>query len=131
MLCSAIPRLMATRTILLVDDDPAILRLAESILSAGGFQVLSATGARNAIKLFEESSDRIQLLLTDVVMPDLSGPVLAMKLRAQRPDLNVLFMSGFHDTSMVQRYVTMNGFALLPKPFSRDGLLRAVQASIH
>ena len=66
----------------------------------------------------------------DVEMPDLTGPVLAERLRASQPNLPVLFISGFHDADLVQRFVTNKGFALLSKPFNAAGLLRVVEDSL-
>jgi len=117
-------------TILAVDDDPAILGLLSHCLSTAGYRVLLADSGWNAIEAYERSSDPIHLLLTDVIMPDLTGPVVAERLCARQPDLHVLFMSGYHDADMVQRFVTRKGFTLLPKPFTMDGLLRGVQETL-
>jgi two-component system, cell cycle sensor histidine kinase and response regulator CckA len=117
-------------TILAVDDDLSILTLLESVLGAAGYRVLLADGGRRAVELFESATDPIDLLLTDVIMPDLTGPVLAERLRARQPGLQVLFISGFHDADLVQRFVTAKGFTLLPKPFTGEALLRVVQQSL-
>jgi len=114
-------------TILAVDDDAGILKLLDSVLGSAGYSVLLADCGRNAIRIFEECATPVHLLLTDVIMPDLTGPVVAERLRERQPDLRVLFMSGFHDAELVQRFVTDNGFKLLPKPFTGDSLLRSVQ----
>src|SRR4051812_2454922 len=89
-------------TILAVDDDPAILSLVGSILKSAWFAVLQAGNGWEALKLYESSDSNIELLLTDVIMPDLNGPVLAARLRARTPALKVLFISGYHDTRFVQ-----------------------------
>jgi len=117
-------------TILAVDDDRTILELLDAALGSAGYHVLTAGGGWNAVEIFENSTSPIHLLLTDVIMPDLTGPVLAQRLRASQPDLPVLFISGFHDADLVQRFVTTKGFTLLPKPFTIDGLLRVVQESL-
>jgi DNA-binding NtrC family response regulator len=114
-------------TILAVDDDRGILNLLESVLQSAGYSVLVADGGRNAIQMFEDSASPVHLLLTDVIMPDLTGPVVAERLLERQPDLRVLFMSGFHDAVLVQRFVTHKGFNLLPKPFTVESLLRSVQ----
>ena len=118
-------------TILAVDDDRAILHLLDQILNEAGYRVLLADGARKAIRQFEQSGEPVELLITDVIMPDLTGPVLAERLRAQKPDLRVLFISGFHDADLVQRFVTRKGFTLLPKPFTVDALLRVVEEALQ
>jgi len=117
-------------TILVVDDDHGILGLLDDTLRTAGYHVLSANSGRSAIEVYEKAGEPIHLLLTDVIMPDLTGPVLAERLRRHQPDLQVLFISGFHDADMVQRFVTDKGFTLLPKPFTRDGLLRVVQGAL-
>jgi len=117
-------------TILAVDDDCSILQMLDEALGSAGYNVLTAAGGWNAVEIFENSPSPIHLLLTDVIMPDLTGPVLAQRLRASQPDLPVLFISGFHDADLVQRFVTTKGFTLLPKPFTIDGLLRVVQESL-
>jgi DNA-binding NtrC family response regulator len=118
-------------TILAVDDDLAILNLLRHVLHEAGYHVLVATGGWDAIREFESSGQSVELLLTDVIMPDLTGPVLAERLRSQKPDLRVLFISGFHDADLVQRFVTRRGFTLLPKPFTVDALLRVVREALE
>jgi two-component system, cell cycle sensor histidine kinase and response regulator CckA len=120
----------APATILAVDDDSQILHFLDLALTAAGYRVLLADNGWNAIDAYEKSQGPIHLLLTDVIMPDLTGPVLAERLCAKQPDLQVLFTSGFHDADLVQRFVIRKGFALLPKPFTIDGLLRVVQESL-
>jgi two-component system, cell cycle sensor histidine kinase and response regulator CckA len=117
-------------TILAVDDNPAVLSFLHQTLSAAGYRVLVADGGWNAIRVYEESDEPIHLLLTDVIMPDLTGPVLAERLRSRQPDLQVLFISGFHDADLVQRFVTDKGFTLLSKPFTMEALLRVVEDSL-
>src|SRR6516165_9395372 len=118
-------------TILAVDDDLAILDLVHHVLHEAGYHVLVANGGWDAIREFESSGQSVELLLTDVIMPDLTGPVLAERLRSQKPDLRVLFISGFHDADLVQRFVTRKGFTLLPKPFTVDALLRVVREALQ
>lgn len=120
-------RSQSIATILAVDDDSGILSLLDSVLQGVGYRVLLANGGRHAIRLFEESADPVHLLLTDVIMPDLTGPVVAERLRERQPGLRVLFMSGFHDAELVQRFVTKNRFDLLHKPFTVESLLRSVR----
>jgi DNA-binding NtrC family response regulator len=119
-----------TTTILAVDDDRSILGLLDATLSAAGYRVLLADGGRSAIQAYETSQEPVHLLLTDVIMPDLTGPVVAERLLARQPNLRVLFISGFHDADLVQRFVTRKGFTLLPKPFTPESLLRVVRQSL-
>lgn len=118
-------------TILAVDDDLTVLGLLDSVLSMAGYRVLTAGGGRSAIQVFEKNRGPVNLLLTDVMMPDLTGPVVAERLRSLQPDLAVLFISGFHDADLVQRFVTAKGFSLLSKPFTVDALLRVVDQALN
>ena len=117
-------------TILAVDDDGSVLGLLDVVLREAGYRVLLADGGRSAIQAYEKCAERVHLLLTDVIMPDLTGPVLAERLLSRQPDLQVLFISGFHDADLVQQFVTRRGFSLLPKPFTAEGLLRVVRESL-
>ena len=112
--------------ILVVDDDRAVLDLISKALRAAEYRVLPADSGWEAVRVFENSPEPIDLLLTDVIMPDLTGPVLAQRLRGRQPELPVLFISGFHDADLVQRFVIQQGFMLLPKPFRVEALLRVV-----
>ncbi len=117
-------------TILAVDDDRSVLALLDQTLASAGYRVLTANGGWEAVEVYEKAADPIHLLLTDVIMPDLTGPVLAQRLRSLQPDLQVLFISGFHDADLVERFVSLKDFTLLPKPFTIDGLLRVVQETL-
>jgi len=117
-------------TILAVDDDGSVLGLLDAVLRQAGYRVLLADGGWSALETYDKCEERVHLLLTDVIMPDLTGPVVAERLRSRQPDLQVLFISGFHDAELVQRFVTRKGFSLLPKPFTVDGLLRVVRESL-
>jgi two-component system cell cycle sensor histidine kinase/response regulator CckA len=118
-------------TILAVDDDQTVLGLLDSVLSMAGYRVLTADGGRSAIQVFEKNKGPVNLLLTDVMMPDLTGPVVAERLLSLQPNLAVLFISGFHDADLVQRFVTAKGFSLLSKPFTVDALLRVVAMALN
>jgi DNA-binding NtrC family response regulator len=124
------PLSQPSATILVVDDDRRILGLLDSALRGAGYNVLLADGGWSAIEAYEASRKPVNLLLTDVIMPDLTGPVVAERLRSKQPDLRVLFISGFHDADLVQRFVTRKGFTLLPKPFTVESLLRVVEQSL-
>jgi len=118
-------------TILAVDDDQAVLGFLDQSLRMAGYNVLLADSGWSAIQVYENSTEPVHLLLTDVIMPDLTGPVVAERLRSLQPDLRVSFISGFHDADVVQRFVMRKGFTLLPKPFTLAGLLRVVEESLR
>lgn len=110
------------KTVLAVDDDPEVLRLVAAILRRLGLRVYAAGDGEEAIRVFEQMPEPPDLLLTDVVMPGLSGPGLADRLLAMNPSLRVLFMSGYENRQIVQRYVVGPGFPLIPKPFTLENL---------
>jgi len=114
------------RTLLVVDDEPNVLRLLQSILTEEGYEVIAARSSDGAIKAFESLARRPDLLLVDVVMPGMSGPMLVDHLRQIEPDLKVLFMSGYDDRHVVQRYVVDKGFHLISKPFTVKSLRLAI-----
>jgi two-component system cell cycle sensor histidine kinase/response regulator CckA len=119
-----------TRTVIVVDDEPDVLRLIQSILADEGYEVIAARSADNAIKAFEHLTRRPDLILTDVVMPGMSGPMLVDHLLRIEPDLKVLFMSGYDDRHVVQHYVVEKGFRLIPKPFTAKALRSAIDEAI-
>ena len=117
--------------ILLVDDDLDVLRLVETVLRQAGYPVTAVRDADAAIRAVASMTARPALLLTDVVMPGMSGPVLADQLKTAIPHLPVLFMSGYAERRIVCRYVVDKGFALVPKPFKPQHLLAAVRSALH
>lgn len=121
------PNEQGKKTILVVDDEPEVRKLVGAMVNRHGYNVLTADNGEHAITLFKHSKTPIDLLLTDVVAPGMSGPMLADKLVELRPGLRVLFMSGYDNTNVVQKYVVEKGYALLIKPFSLEELGRKVQ----
>lgn len=115
------------KTILVVDDEPEIRKLVAAMLARNGYRVLVADTGENAIRLFRNNPDT-DLLLADVVAPGMSGPMIADEIAALKPDVRVLFMSGYEGTQVVQRYVVEKGYSLLIKPFTMEQLGRKVQA---
>ena len=105
------------KTIIVVDDEPEIRKLVGAMVSGIGYNVLTADSGEHALTLYRHHGP-IELLITDVVAPGMSGPMLADKVTALQPDLKVLFISGYDNTHMVQKYVVEKGHALLPKPFT-------------
>jgi two-component system cell cycle sensor histidine kinase/response regulator CckA len=120
----------ASRTVLVVDDEPDVLRLIQSILTEEGYEVIAAKSADSAIKAFERLGRPPDLLLTDVVMPGMSGPMLVDHLLQVEPHLKVLFMSAYDDRQVVQRYVVEKGFRLIAKPFTIKALRTVIEATL-
>ena len=121
----ALPR--GQETILLVEDDDAVRSLAARILRDQGYTVLAEPSAAGALASSGQLEPTIDLLVTDVVMPGMSGPSLADELRRKRPNLKVLFMSGYVDDAIVRRDVAQAGSAFLAKPLSPEALIRKVR----
>ena len=117
-------------TVLLTEDDDAVRELARSILARVGYRVLAARNAGEALLVAEHHAGPIDLLLTDVVMPYLSGPDLAARLAPMRPDMRVVYMSGYTAGQMRQRDSITPGTTLIEKPFSVDDLVRAVRVAL-
>jgi len=113
-------------TILVVDDEPVVLETVRDGLTAHGFQVLTAAGGDEALQVAQAHQGSIALALVDVVMPGMSGPEVVQRLHAARPDLKILFMSGF-STEVVVVHGLDTGDPLLVKPFSLDTLNRKVR----
>jgi DNA-binding response OmpR family regulator len=107
-------------TILLVEDDPGVRAYVETVLKDLGYDVLSANDAEQARETFESYSSSIDLLLTDAVLPGESGPNLARRLRRARPQLKVLFMSGYLDDAYSRGLELGVDAAFVGKPFSPD-----------
>lgn len=109
-------------TIFVVDDDPTIVKYIEDVLTALGYRLLCANSSREATDLIETMDENVDLLLTDVIMPDMNGPELAEKLRAKWPEIKVVFMSGYTDDIIVRQGVLEPGVILFDKPLMPDML---------
>jgi two-component system, cell cycle sensor histidine kinase and response regulator CckA len=116
-----------SETILLVEDETAVRALFRDVLETDGYSVLAADDVEDALALCEAHDGPIDLLLTDVVMPGMSGPALAGRLLSARPALKVVFMSGYTDDAVARNGVLEPGATFLQKPFSIDVLLRTVR----
>ncbi len=124
---SADPAGRGQETILLVEDEPSILKLAERVLARQGYAVLPAKGPGEAIRIAGEHAGVIHLLTTDVVMPEMNGRDLARNLQSRYPGLKVLFMSGYTANIIVHQGVLDQGVHFIQKPFSIDELTAKVR----
>jgi len=109
-------------TILLVEDDRAILKLGEKMLNSLGYTVLPAASPAEAIKLVEENLEKFDLLITDVVMPEMNGRKLSERIQTKYPDLKTLYMSGYTADVIAHRGVLEDGVSFIPKPLSKKDL---------
>jgi PAS domain S-box-containing protein len=116
-----------TETILLVEDEPSILRMTRIMLERKGYSVLPAATPGEAIDLAKTHSDKIHLLMTDVVMPEMNGRDLAGKLTALYPDIRLMFMSGYTANVIAHHGVLDAGVAFIQKPFSMTDLMVKVR----
>jgi CheY-like chemotaxis protein len=116
-----------TETILLVEDDEQIRAIASLILDSSGYSVLTAANGHEALKLYKTQRDTIALLVTDVIMPGMSGRQLSDRLLSLQPNLKVLFVSGYTDAEIGPHGVLEPEIAFLPKPYTLDDLVRKVR----
>jgi signal transduction histidine kinase/CheY-like chemotaxis protein len=130
MVVEAPPRVSRPRsgaqTVLVVEDAEGLRALARRLLQRQGYTVLVAANAEEALRLFEQNAS-IDLLLTDVVMPGASGPELSRRLVERRPELKVVYMSGYTEETIVQHQVLNPGIAFLHKPFTSETLGRKIR----
>jgi len=119
--------LTGTETILLVEDEEMVRTLTKEVLLSKGYKVLEAEDATNALELYEQHNETIHLIITDVVMPRISGRSLVETIKLSQPEIKVLYMSGYTDNAIVHHGVIDEGTAFLQKPFTPDGLARKVR----
>jgi two-component system, cell cycle sensor histidine kinase and response regulator CckA len=123
-------QLEGSHTVLVVEDEPGVLNLVAHTLKKGGFNVVEATDPEIGVSVFDEHAEEIDLLLTDVVMPFMSGPALAELLKRKNPQLKVLFMSGHTENRVSFEKILENGVQFLPKPFTSDALISKIRESL-
>jgi CheY-like chemotaxis protein len=129
MASAGLPR-SGQETVLLVEDESAVLRLSKIVLERFGYTVLTAGTPSEAIQLFQTHEGRVHLLVTDVVMPEMNGRELAARLREARPELKALFVSGYSASALAPRGVLDEGVHFLQKPFSLEDLAASVREAL-
>jgi DNA-binding NtrC family response regulator len=120
-----------TETVLLVEDEESVRQLARRILERQGYHVLESRNGREALARATEYGERIHLVLTDVVMPELSGRGLVERLTAVRPNAAVVYMSGYTDDDVLRRGMLEPGSRFIQKPFNPNALLRTVREALN
>jgi DNA-binding response OmpR family regulator len=116
-----------TETILLVEDDPSLRVMVREILEAAGYKVLEGPTAEDALAAAGSYEGSIPLMLTDVILPRMSGRQVSEALRSSRPETRVLFMSGYTDDAIGHHGILDPGIHFLQKPFTSDSLLHKVR----
>jgi two-component system cell cycle sensor histidine kinase/response regulator CckA len=117
-------------TILLVEDNPAVRRTATEILVSTGYRVLAAPSGVDALRIATELKGRLDLLLTDVVMPGMTGPELTRQFISQFPHIRILYMSGFTEDAVEKHGVRGREVRVLQKPFTHDTLAQSVREAL-
>lgn len=119
-------------TILVVDDEPSVLALVRTMLWRAGYTVLEAPGGEQALRLASEQTAAIQLLLTDVLMPDMNGYELAEKFMSQRPQTKILFMTGYRDKVLLESTGrALEEAPLIRKPFTAFNLVAKIEEILN
>ncbi len=114
-------------TILLVDDEATVRRYASRVLEKHGFEVLCAASGTDALAAAEQRAGRIDLLLTDIMMPGMNGCALAARMLAQQPSLRILFISGYAEDALADQLSAVASAAFLGKPFKPKALVTKVR----
>jgi two-component system cell cycle sensor histidine kinase/response regulator CckA len=128
---AAAPTPGGSETILLVEDEAVVLRLLQLILTRAGYTVLIATSGADAQRTWQEHHEKIDMLMTDMVMPGgFSGKQVAEKLKAQNPALRVIFMSGYSQDLRNCGMDIVTGLNFIQKPFSRSAILQVVRRQL-
>jgi PAS domain S-box-containing protein len=127
MMVTTLPTARGAETILLVEDEDMVRRLAEQSLVRAGYHVLVADGATEALRIARAHEGTIDLVVTDVVMPELPGPELVARLEAVRPGVPVLYVSGYADDTVMRYGLPEERVSFLAKPFTPDSLSRRVR----
>jgi two-component system cell cycle sensor histidine kinase/response regulator CckA len=115
-------RAEASETLLLVEDEASVRELLRELLETAGYSVLEASGPAEALQIVQSRPQPIQLLITDVVMPEMTGPELARRLAEMRPGLRILFLSGYTEGVVADKGLLGDGAHFLQKPFTGDAL---------
>ena len=117
-------------TVMLVDDEPSLLRLTKRTLESRGYRVLAASGAAEAIGLAEKHGEPISLILTDVVMPEMNGWELSERILSSYPKIKLMFMSGYASGIISPNGILAEGVTLLQKPFSMSALADKIRETL-
>jgi nitrogen-specific signal transduction histidine kinase/ActR/RegA family two-component response regulator len=124
-------KLNVSETVFVVEDEPSVRALTSRILQSRGYAVLEASNGKLALDIAQKHSGEIHMVITDVVMPEMGGKALVSQLKMDRPDIKVLFVSGYADNAIVHHGILDSGIEFLQKPFSSENLLRKVREVLN
>jgi two-component system cell cycle sensor histidine kinase/response regulator CckA len=127
----AAPADEAEGVILLVEDEAPVRAFASRALQLRGFTVLEAESAEDALEMLQDINLKVDVFVTDVIMPGLDGPTWVMQARKQRPDVSVVFMSGYAEETLDNSQSKIPNSVFLPKPFSLTALTDTVQTQLN
>ena len=117
-------------TVLVVDDDEAVLNVASKVLSRGGYAVISAGGGHEALEYADAADGNVSLLLSDLVMPGMSGRELGEVFEGRYPEVPILYMSAYTEDEIILQGVRFSEINFIPKPFTVEGLRDKVREVI-
>jgi len=124
------PDLTGTGTILLVEDETAVRIFSKRALENKGYNVLEADSAEEALEIYDSHDKKIDLIITDVVMPGITGPAMIEQMQKTQPDIKVIFISGYGEDAFIKSYGSQREFNFLPKPFTLNQLAKKVKEII-
>ena len=116
-----------SETVLIAEDDPVVRQLSSRVLKEAGYTVLTAGEGAEALRVFEEHRDAIDLVMLDVVMPKMGGRAVYDRLHKEYPGIRFLFASGYSTNAVHTNFILEEGIELLQKPYAPDALLRKVR----
>ena len=117
-------------TILVVDDDASTTKLAADILEPLGYEILTALNGKEALEISRKYKDKIDLLITDVVLPSINGRKLAKILQQERPNIQIIFMSGYPADIVAPKNIIESNIHFINKPFSRKTVTNIIQTAL-
>jgi two-component system cell cycle sensor histidine kinase/response regulator CckA len=123
----AVPLTRGTETILLVEDDAGVRRLTQRILLDAGYKVVAARSGREALSIMKEQRPDIDIVLTDVIMPEMGGREMIDRLRERFPDILAIYMSGYTDDDILRRGMLDPSMEFLQKPFTATALTQLLR----
>jgi DNA-binding response OmpR family regulator len=124
-------RIRGVETVLITEDESSVRNLVARILRERGYTVLEASNGQNALDIAREYTGEIHLAITDIIMPGMNGRDLGSRLETMRPDLKVLYVSGYTDNAIVHHGILDSGVAFLQKPFTVGDLTRKVREMLN